>query len=761
MNNTLIWLGVRESDIDATRNLFDKSITIFGSGTNGNISMERELGKRFNHNIEMPEYDSFFVNTMDKILIDFPEALFFQYDSLDSDSFPTHLKEKIIFKNPSHLLQFLNDKITLKSWASRYTNTLPYELLTGTQILCNDLSRLDKCKEIVIQRSQSCGGEGTFLFKKSNLADIETIISTDEQYIVTEYQKNNISVNIHAVIYKENEYLFAPSIQIINNKKQRLEYIGSDYSAFNALSTNEKELIMLEATKVCAALRETGYLGVCGIDFILVNNCCYFMEVNGRFQASSALLNRDLKRQGYLSLQEYHIDAFENQTPTLPPPPKFALGSVINFYNTDVDIQKILWLKNKVYQSPDYDIIDDGFTLNRPCQSGSYVFQLHYSKAVSSITFQKTIRLHPNTMICPFNLDNTPSYDNLLRLKVLLLSRGVHIDPCVWRIIRENGGVDFEEFDAVTLKIHDKVWITAPCLECWHTLSPLELIYNGVTDNLELCYYGEVLFPVEVMKADPKAQKKTKYGHAYKDIVYMNPDRLRIYHRNGCALQDLGLGCKFCDLYGTETSFTFEEICEATSAYLDDEHVNHFLIGGGSNLQNNDCDSILRIAQYLHSQSPKNIYLMSQPIADKNILASLKNLGVTEVAFNIEMFDRSIAKEVMPGKSKNTLDVYYDSLSDCVALWGKTGNVRSIIMLGFDDISTFENGITKLCELHVSPILSLFRPCPGTPLANIMPLDELETLRYFDSAKKICDRYGIKLGPSCQACQNNTVVLDM
>lgn len=762
MKETLVWVGIRESDIADTGNLFQKSITIFGSGRNGNTSMECELGKRFNHNGEMPEYESFFQKTMYKMLDNEPNCKFFQYDSLDGASFPEDLKSKTYYKNPKALLEFLNDKIAHKIWAGNYVSILPYNLMKISQLTKTDLKKVfPNSKLLVVQRSFSCGGEGTFLVDIDQQSYRDLPFGESEQCIVTEYQEKNVSVNLHAVIYKNQILLFPPSIQLISDEHRRLEYIGSDFTSYSTLPQVEQKLVKQEAEKVCRALRSEGYLGVCGIDLILVDGHCYFMEVNGRFQASSALLNASLAKSGIPSLQNYHIDAFVHNNPSLPNPPMTADGSMINFYYDPQKEKHLRWLHTRLSQSSDFVVCDDAVIWDRAIDVGSYIFQLRSNHAISSITYEHTVRLHPNVKISSFAIDDSDTSSNLIQLKILLLSRGLSITPAAWEKLQQEGGVDWEEFGAVTLKLFEQIWITAPCLEKWHSISPLELDFDHSSEEIVLCYYGKKLFHIEIMKADPYGNVQTSNGHFVKDIVYMNPDRLRVYHRNGCALQDKGIGCKFCDLYGVDRPFCFEEICEAVSYYWNDNRVNHYLIGGGSELSNNQCDTIIKLARFLYINSKKNIYLMSQPINDSVILNELKNCGVTEVAFNIEMFNRELAKTVMPGKARNTLNDYYEALALAVKLWGNSGNVRSMILLGFDNITEFKQGIYKLCSLGVSPILSLFRPCPGTPLENYMPLDEKDTLAYYEVAKNLCDVFGIKLGPSCKACQNNTVVLDM
>lgn len=762
MNRKLVWIGVRESDIADIKNIFYKSITIHGSGKNGNISMEHELGKRFNHNEEIPVYDTFFQKSMHEILEADPDSMFVPYDSLDSVKFSADLKKKICYANSEEIISFLNDKVSHKIWAGKYVNVLPYKLISAVQLKHTVLKNFfPNSKRLVIQRNFSCGGEGTFLVS-ADAKDLSELLPSDsEDCIVTEYQENNVSINFHAVIYEKEVLLFPPSIQLISCDERRLKYIGSDFTAYSQLPQEEKELVMSEGLKLCNALRAQGYLGVCGIDMILANGSCYFMEVNGRFQASSAILNRYLVQNGFPALQIYHMDAFAHELSSLPDPPHKADGSMITFVFQNQKSVALKWLHMKLYQSNYFYVCDDSLVWDREIEQGSYLFQLRYDRAISSVTYQHTVRLHPNVKICCFDLDESDSYINLLKLKILLLSRGVSISPSVWHAMQKEGGVDWEEFGAITLKLFNKIWITSPCLETWHTISPIELDFDSVSQQSILKYYGQPLFSVEIMKADSNGEKHTSKGHIVKDILYMNPDRLRVYYRDGCALQDIGLGCKFCDLYGVKKPFDFDEICEALSFYKDDDRVDHYLIGGGSGLANDQYDIIFAIAGYLYKNSGKHIYLMSQPIDDRSVLNKLKACGITEIAFNIEMFNRDIAQKVMPGKSFYTLQDYYDSLKLAVEIWGNTGNVRSAVLLGFDDIDEFERGVRNLCTLGVSPILSLFRPCAGTPLENFMSLDEKDVFIYYKVAQAVCEEFGMKLGPSCKACQNNTVALDM
>lgn len=762
MHNQYIWLGIRESDIAYTDKLFCGSVTIFGSNQNGNHSMEYKTHSRINHNQDCPGYYSFFQNEIQQILQKDPGVRFIQYDPLDCSLFPEDLQTKFVFQNDYKLLNELGKKIHVKQMLSDKVPVLPYQLIRGCACSIENLRKIFPAEQnFVIQRDFSCGGSGTFLVSCADGFHNMPKLPEEELCMVTPFQAHSISVNIHSVIYAEDIVLFSPSIQIIDQEHTCLEYLGADYSAYQTLSEEEQLRVTKNAYIICTFLQSRGYRGVCGIDMLLSNGDCYFMEINARFQASSALLNRNLAKNGFPSLHEYHCDAFLHAAAAYPKPPLYSNGSFLTVHYHKEQREQLVWLQNTVKEANDFHLCDDCLNWNFTLEDGCYVFQIWKDTQISSVTFQHTLRLHPNLRLSPFSITAEEEYPNLFQIKILLLARGVSITPLAWDVAKQSGGVDWWEFSAVTLLLFHRFWVTAPCMEVWHSLSPLQIDADKERQTFFLKYYGRRLFPVEIMPEDPHGKLRTSGGHYYRDIAYLNPDRLRIYHRDGCILQSQGLGCQFCDLYGVGSPFRFSEVEEVLNVYWDDPRIEHFLIGGGSGAPKDEYAKILHLADHLHLHSSKHIYLMSQPIREPELLQQLCEHGITEVAFNIEVFDPAIARKIMPGKSRHTTEDYITSLRHAVSIWGQNGAVRSAVLVGFDSISTFKNGIKQLCELGVTPILSLFRPCPGTPLEYYMPLDEISILEFYQAAYTICQEYGLRPGPSCKACQNNTIALDL
>jgi len=204
--------------------------------------------------------------------------------------------------------------------------------------------------------------------------------------------------------------------------------------------------------------------------------------------------------------------------------------------------------------------------------------------------------------------------------------------------------------------------------------------------------------------------------------------------------------------------FSLKDIYEIVDYYL--EHavgLRHFLIGGGSH--DNEENTISILARYIRSKSDKEIYAMCLPIEDDTALSALWDAGVSEIAFNIEIFDSSIAHSIMPGKGAIPRDKYFNALKMATKYWGKDGNVRSLVIAGLEPEESLLNGIKQLCEIGVMPIVSVFRPLRRTAMESVIPPSNTWLYNFYQKAQAICESFHLHLGPSCTACQNNTLSL--
>lgn len=754
----LYWIGIRESEIQETSNLFAGSITIFGTGKNGNRAFEQEFQFRYDYNQDSKQWNDYVSRQAQEIIRTDPECLFLLYDAEEIHQYDPEVAARAICLNPEPLLQLLSNKIQTRQWLSETVPTLPYQIRSGRNIRYEQLKSAFPGEEtFVIQSTYSCGGSGTRLMT----ADTETLclaqLEPDGQYAISPYQENSISPNIHLLIFSKAVLLLPPSIQLLEVNETGFAYKGADYPAYLLLDSELRRSLEAYARRIGETLRIAGYRGTCGIDFLISHGNIYFMEINARFQSSTFLINRAIAEAGWkTSIQALHMKAFQiSAPPDLGEMPQISYS----FFHYSYDRQysgQLRYLYELFSASKDADCIDDGLCWDMRLEPGTYLFKAVFPRAISAPGPEGECRCHGN--ICFPKCVFTPEAlgHDLERLKLLLLAHGVRMSEAAKMTLAEEGGVNHEEFEALDLALNGDIYVCAPYATEQSWFSPF-CVEGLPGHHYVLSYYGVQIMSIQVRLRDALGEKRTHHGILYHDITYLSNDRLRVYQRTGCFFIDHGIGCQFCDIPESRSPLALEDVFEALDAYRDHPNVRHYLIGGGSNSPGDNFETIMQIARHIRDTTGKPIYLMSLPPKRNETLYALKASGITEVAFNIEIFDRNLARRYMPGKGMIPLSDYIRALRTAVELWGKTGTVRTIFVVGLEPAASLLQGIDYIAALGVSPILSLFRPSSEMPLHWFLPPPDEEIWSMYQQAKEICGRYGIKLGPSCPYCQDNTM----
>ena len=322
--------------------------------------------------------------------------------------------------------------------------------------------------------------------------------------------------------------------------------------------------------------------------------------------------------------------------------------------------------------------------------------------------------------------------------------------------MKQNGGLNYLEFEALDLNIDEQFYFNVPYQAKMTELSPFSIKLD-IYGNYVLMYWEFEITKVNLRSLDPLGENKTVNGFRYAEISYLGNDRLRIYHRNGCYFKSHDIGCRFCDIEKTDKAFSLVDIEEVIDAYYGTPQIQHYLIGGGSDTPESDFRQIVEIAKKIKQKTAKPIYLMSIPPKNIEVLKTFKKAGITEVAFNLEVYDRELAYRYMPGKGSIPLKIYEKAFKQAVSLWGRNGNVRTIFIVGLESKKSLLAGVEYVCKLGVSPILSLFKPIEGTPLSYLLPPSDQEILQICLSVEKLCKLYDVPLGPACRYCEDNTL----
>lgn len=762
MFQPIYWIGCRESEIVDCDHLFAGSITIFGSGKENNKAFDRENGWRYDYNHDNDQWSSFVGEKISKICQSQPDARFMLYDPNDIFSYGNELPNRLLCQNDEMLLDLLNNKHRTRNWLSECVPVLPYLIRKGVDIKYKELCQaFPEFTEFVLQEVYSCGGSGTHFI--SSAQELKKYLADEKTYSLSPYLKNSFSPNIHMIIYDNEVILLPPSIQLFSSGAKKFHYQGADFTLSKHLPKDIFRKITDVAKCIGERLRFAGYRGICGVDFLVCNNELYFMEINARFQSSTFLINKALKGAGKnCSMQALHLDAFSHATCSFDIQ---GLSIPYSFwgYSYDPKLRNQLHYIYKLHKSTDNDIqcVDDNLDWNMKLDSKTYLFKSVFQGGIASISPESQCRVRSNINLdLIYNQINTYSSENAYMWKIMLLNHGVRISTRAIKRSLDNGGLNFEEFEAVDMVINKQIYVSVPYKTKFSYLSPFEVDISE-SGQYELLFWDNPLAHITLRYNDPTAMCRTKSGIPYGDIAYLGNDRLRVYHRTGCFFKDNKIGCTFCDIESNEISFTFDDMKEVVDTYKSAQGIRHYLIGGGSACPDSDFSGIIQLATYIKDTTHKPIYLMSLPPKKTSILAKLKEAGITEVAFNLELFDRKLAQTYMPGKGQIPLDTYKMAFEEATRLWGKNGNVRTIFIVGLEPKESLLSGIEWACKLGVSPILSLFKPIEGTELSYLLPPSDAEIMDIYVSAINICNKYGIELGPSCHYCEDNTLKVSL
>jgi len=152
------------------------------------------------------------------------------------------------------------------------------------------------------------------------------------------------------------------------------------------------------------------------------------------------------------------------------------------------------------------------------------------------------------------------------------------------------------------------------------------------------------------------------------------------------------------------------------------------------------------------------IDVMMVPMEGLIDIEKLSQLGLNELSINLEIWDESISRRLMPRKHAQGRDYYLTFIERSVQVFGRN-RVRSMLLVGLEPLEATIQGIIALAERGAIPVLSPFRPDPLTPLRNVRPPTAEVLEETYLRAQEVLSKWDLRLGPSCAPCTHNTLTL--
>jgi hypothetical protein len=348
-------------------------------------------------------------------------------------------------------------------------------------------------------------------------------------------------------------------------------------------------------------------------------------------------------------------------------------------------------------------------------------------------------------------------------LKISLMTHGLTIGRAAREQLQGVEGVkrpltlaDYASTSGVSIRLDGDIWVNAPIIDFnpnFVTQPATELVWES--DSF-LIRGGGIDVRADPLPVPAYHDQVNAHGEQYTSYAITHTDRVRISPVQGCAI-----ACQFCDLpyeykYSTKR---VDGLVDSVATALSDSVLpaHHVLISGGTP----------RVVDYGYENEVYDRVCAAFPGVEVDVMmlpmpglldsGRLKATGVHGLSINLELYNELRAKAIMAGKAKNSRQAVLDFIEAAVNVFGP-GKVRSLLLLGLEDLEDTLRAVRCLAERGCDPVLSPFRPDPSTPLKGLSPPDADLLVAAYEGAGDIVAEYpDVRLGPRCIPCQHNTL----
>jgi ATP-grasp domain-containing protein len=220
---------------------------------------------------------------------------------------------------PSDKKNIFDDKIMLNQWQK----WLDLPVIPSSIELLGDIdfSTLNRKygNQIVLKFPiGSAGGKVFFIEDFNSFRDLQ-VMNSSSTVLVQKYV-SGIPINLQGVITANTIFWAPPSIQVIGSPEctnNRFEWCGNDFGTSSYLSQADISKLIGIAERIVRELKSDGYVGIIGLDFLFDMNARipYLLEINPRFQGSTALLTQLEFLNDFPPLLAEQIKAFDGYCP--------------------------------------------------------------------------------------------------------------------------------------------------------------------------------------------------------------------------------------------------------------------------------------------------------------------------------------------------------------------------------------------------------------------------------------------------------------
>ena len=270
--------------------------------------------------------------------------------------------------------------------------------------------------------------------------------------------------------------------------------------------------------------------------------------------------------------------------------------------------------------------------------------------------------------------------------------------------------------------------------------------------------------------------------HLFNEIQLHGKDSLATMLSNLCSYKQQGEGCKFCIIdvgeevvnhkpediaraiqeiektselrayYNIEDKYNpnlAEQDLEKRKRYMEPKDIN--INSGMLKDAVGDYEGTISAIKAV-SEHPIGIQICPIEIEE---METLYSAGTTEISFNLEVYDESARKEVIPGKNKdNSAEDCLKAMREAIGIFGEN-QVESWILIGLEPKEKTIEGIKAIAEAGAVPLPKPFRPLYGADYERKRPPTLEDAIVVYEAWLDTIRDYGLnplKTKAGCGRC---------
>ena len=296
-----------------------------------------------------------------------------------------------------------------------------------------------------------------------------------------------------------------------------------------------------------------------------------------------------------------------------------------------------------------------------------------------------------------------------------------------------------------------EIWVNVPVVEEFAKASPWVLrkeagtyrVRNDATDEEHV---------VHVPREPRWYRSKTAAGTLMSRVGVLQGTYLGIYIEETCAFwkADPGLQCHFCTSgvnvgKEEEARKTVDDVVETAQAAKTESGITFVHFNSGFQGER-DIDGIGPFVKALKERVGVLVGVQMTPSKHLWKYDWLKDLGVDHLSFCYEFNNRSFFAEFLPGKEKVFgQKAFLDAMDYTAKLWGE-GRVSGEIIAGIEPLEDTFAAIDRIVSVGAFPTVCIFRPLPGSKMAEYPSPRPEEMRQVFHKVALACRDAGLPVG---------------